>query len=104
MTLNTLANAAHKMAKSKGFWDGYRGFDDYPYEAMKVALISAEVSEALEALRSNDGSRGNFGEELADIVIRVGDLAGATGVDLDAEVAAKFKANSARSHKHGKRF
>ena len=39
----------------------------------KIALCHAELSEALEALRKGDE---NFGEELADVVIRVADLAG----------------------------
>ncbi len=45
-----------------------------PYKIPGVlALIHSEVSEALEAFRADDGD--NFAEELADIVIRVLDLA-----------------------------
>lgn len=40
--------------------------------------------------------------ELADIVIRVGDLAGALGIDLDAAVQRKHAYNVGRPHKHGR--
>lgn len=64
-----------------------------------LALIHSEVSEALEAFRNRD--RVNFGEELADIVIRVLDCAPGLGVDIDAEVEAKLRKNRQRGFRHG---
>lgn len=64
-----------------------------------LALIHSEVSEALEAFRADD--RANFEEELADVVIRVLDLAGGLQIDLDAAIAAKLAKNKTRGHRHG---
>lgn len=72
--------------------------DDYKVPAL-LALIHAEVSEALEAFRAGD--RENFEEELADVQIRLLDLIAGLGIDLDAGVAMKLEKNRGRGHKHG---
>ena len=64
-----------------------------------LALIHSEVSEALEAFRHNDHE--NFGEELADILIRVLDCAPGLGIDIDAAVADKLAKNRTRGYRHG---
>lgn len=64
-----------------------------------LALIHSEVSEALEAFRKGD--RDGFGEELADVLIRVLGLAHGLGIDLGAESWAKAEKNRARAYKHG---
>jgi NTP pyrophosphatase (non-canonical NTP hydrolase) len=64
-----------------------------------LALIHSEVSEALEGFRHND--RENFNEELADVLIRVLDLATGLGIDIDHEVAQKMEKNRCRQHRHG---
>jgi NTP pyrophosphatase (non-canonical NTP hydrolase) len=64
-----------------------------------LALIHSEVSEALEDFRKD--SRLHFGEELADIVIRVLDCGAGLGYDLDFEVIRKLERNRLRAHKHG---
>lgn len=43
-----------------------------------------------------------FDIELADIIIRVGDLAGALDIDLDAAVQRKHAYNVGRPRKHGR--
>lgn len=43
-------------------------------------------------------------EEMADIIIRVLDLAGHRGIDLGRAVLVKMQYNSTRPHKHGKKF
>lgn len=63
-----------------------------------LALIHSEVTEALEADRREQE---NFGEELADIVIRVADLAGEEGIDLEREVEEKMAKNADRPELHG---
>lgn len=42
--------------------------------------------------------------ELADAVIRIADLCGYLGIDLDAVIAEKMAYNADRPYKHGKQF
>lgn len=42
--------------------------------------------------------------ELADAVIRIADLCGYLGIDLDAVIAMKMEYNETRPYKHGKQF
>lgn len=42
--------------------------------------------------------------ELADAVIRIADLCGHLGIDLEAAVKAKMAFNETREYKHGKKF
>ena len=74
----------------------------------KLCLIHSEVSEALEDYRDGnlqadyEGSKPvGFPSEMADILIRVFDLAGALGIDLDKAVAEKMAYNRTRPHRHG---
>lgn len=64
-----------------------------------LALIHSEVSEALEAFRTND--RDHFEEEVADIVIRCLDLSGGLSIDLDEQVRLKLEKNRQRGFRHG---
>jgi NTP pyrophosphatase (non-canonical NTP hydrolase) len=64
-----------------------------------LALIHSEVSEALEAFRVGD--RENFEEELADIAIRLLDLAGGLHINLDQRIAEKMEKNRKRGFRHG---
>lgn len=97
----------------------------------KISLIHSELGEATEALRKGqiartptlskmlDAATGKpeafkqafeycakdtFQDELADVLIRLLDLAGACGIDLETHVLAKMQYNSTREHLHGKQF
>lgn len=105
MQLAALCRRAWDCAERKG-WHGPA--DTAP---AKLLMIHAEVSEAAEELRAGHDPRKNyldaagkpcgFGSELADIVIRVADLAVTLGVDLEVEVGLKMAFNETRPHRHG---
>lgn len=91
--INQLCQQAYETAKSKGWHDEERE------TGTLLALIHSEVSEALEADRKGDTE--NFAEELADVCIRVFDLCGANGIDLESAILNKMERNKTRSYKHG---
>jgi NTP pyrophosphatase (non-canonical NTP hydrolase) len=72
--------------------------DNFPE---KIALIHSEASEALEDYRK--GREDHIPEELADIVIRVMDLAEGIDADLPEELLAKIEENTERDTQHGGR-
>lgn len=57
-----------------------------------LALIASEVGEAVNECRHESPSE-NFGEELADIILRTVDLAQWQGIDLNAVIQAKMEKN-----------
>ncbi|MGG0718713.1 hypothetical protein ABE096_14115 [Robertmurraya massiliosenegalensis] len=93
MRINELCKQAYETAKSKGWHDEERE------TGTLLALIHSEVSEALEADRK--GWDGDFAEELADVCIRVFDLCGSKGIDLEYHIKKKMEYNKTRTHKHG---
>lgn len=67
-----------------------------PLEAL--ALVASEVGEAVNECRGEKPTE-HFGEELADIVLRVIDLAQWQGVDIEKEVLAKMEKNLERGNR-----
>lgn len=73
----------------------------------KLMLITSELSEALETLRDHGmdimSGEGNFGEELADAVIRIADTSHMIKSPLGDEITRKVEVNRERAHKHGRK-
>lgn len=93
-SLNELAQYCHAIAVEKGFWEKERNMGE------ALMLIVTEVGEAMEAHRHQDQE--NFREELADAFIRLLDLCGGLGIDIEQEIAKKSEKNKSRPYKHGK--
>ncbi len=127
-TIGALQEAVHQNAKSKGFYDNpNQNFGE------KCMLIVSEIAEALEAHRKDhradlnrfetpyEGQRDltmanwrkirfesdvkdTVEDELADSLIRILDLAGWMGIDLERHVLLKMEYNSGRERLHGKQY
>jgi NTP pyrophosphatase (non-canonical NTP hydrolase) len=104
--LNEMRDSSHRMSVEHGWWpDGEK-----PNIPEKLALIHSEVSEALEAYRDGwmdtridaaSKKPEGFPSEIADVLIRIGDLCGYLGIDLALEVRLKQAYNATRAHRHG---
>ena len=130
MTITELVRIAHGNAIKKGFYGDFG--DDKRNFGEIIALIHSELSECLEAHRTdkivpdddiarfyafeadwdNQETIDNFEanvkdswpDEIGDAVIRIADMAGANGIDLESFIIAKMKYNATREKLHGKRY
>ena len=89
-----MTKLCHAVAKEKGFWDEKRNIGE------ALMLIVTELAEAMEGYRKKDDA--NFKEELADAFIRLFDLCGGLGIDIEKEILEKSERNKSRPYKHGK--
>lgn len=94
---------SHRLSVDAGWWDGILGDPQKVYDMVptKLCLIHSEVSEAMEGHRKGlqDDKLPHhpmIGVELADAVIRIGDLAGALNIDLGPIIAEKMEFNANR--------
>jgi len=132
--MKNLISQAHEMAKSKGFWEGERNKPEMLMlvvselaEALEALRkdhyadqdVVESLSHDLELDRTDEefllkainwktsfeqGVKSSFEDEIADVAIRLFDLCGGLGVDLEKHIEMKMKYNSMRGYKHGKKF
>ena len=122
--LNQISKQFHKCSKNKGFWDEKREIGTL------LMLIVSELSEALEADRKTKHAnlsafeyreedrklpedficdfqeliKDTFEDEIADTFIRLFDLVGHLGIDIEKHIELKMKYNQSREYKHGKKY
>jgi NTP pyrophosphatase (non-canonical NTP hydrolase) len=121
LTIREMQEEAFENSKAHGFHEPLPSFGDL------IALIHSELSEALEEYRMgrpnlyfevsqgginylsqepvvgavNASKPEGIGPELADAVIRLGDMAGILGIDLEEMVKIKMAYNKTRPYRHG---
>ena len=105
MNLTELCKTSHAVAVEKGWYEQERKLPEL------LMLVVSELAEALEDYRGGYGCNETYYEgqgkpcgiptEIADAVIRIGDLCGAFGIDLEKAVTEKMAYNLHRPHRHG---
>lgn len=122
MEIKELVEKSHSTAKEKGFWDKERNVGEM------LMLIVSELGEALEAHRKEKHTTWNnfvgdalqsplhvkevfekdvkdtFEDEIADVFIRLGDLCGGLGIDIEKHIEVKMAYNTTREKLHGKKY
>ena len=126
--LNQASSLIYENNKAKGFWDKERNIGEL------LMLIVSELGEAMEAHRKSktantehydnlindgytwddspvsfdahfkEGIKDTFEDEIADTIIRLLDLCGAKGLDIEKHILAKVNYNKTRPHLHGKKY
>ena len=105
MTITEPIKHSHELAREKGWYSSERSIPEL------LCLIHSEISEALEEFRNGvevgainydlkDKPVG-FGIEIADAVIRIADMCGYLGIDLEQAIEIKHEYNKGRPHRHG---
>lgn len=101
MSLNQLAQEISEWREGKGFYTPTTIQGEGGEKMLgKLMLVVGEVAEASEAVRENDSH--GFAEELADTMIRLLDICGTTGIDIEEEIRKKMIINRDRPYRHGK--
>ena len=112
LTITNLVQQSHETAVDKGWYEEPKTFGEL------IALCHSELSEALEEFRRGNDVKEIYYEELnsllagykkpegipielADVVIRVADMCGYYGIDLEEAVRIKMEYNKTREHRHG---
>lgn len=108
MIISEIQKEVHQNSIDHGFWE------DEPNFGEKMMLIVSEVAEAFEHYREGQDIIEVFyvrGEkpdgvpiELADIIIRVLDLAERYNMNMEDAIRIKHHYNKTRPYKHGKKI
>lgn len=106
MTISEMQKISWETSELKGFHKNSH------HPATRLMLIVSELSEACEELRKGhspdeiyfkDGKPEGFPIEMADAVIRIGDLCAEHNVDLQSAIGMKLEFNTTRPLMHGGR-
>lgn len=140
-TIKELQEDIHSTNVEKGFWDNndkissildedFRNAVKQAFRGQRLALVTSEISEALESIRKKDVKlisnsvkavienaegeyfvktftdfvKDSYQDELADSVIRLLDIAGGEDIDLEWHIVQKLRYNKTRAKMHGKKF
>jgi len=93
MEMKTIAALVHDNAVKRGWWEDTRSVEEL------LCLVHSDILEALWAFWNHDDD--NFKEALADIVIRVFDMAEGLGINIEDAVKSKHSVNIDRPYRHG---
>jgi NTP pyrophosphatase (non-canonical NTP hydrolase) len=102
--INAFVDACHAASFDAGWWTDSNGMDTRTNPltfSNKLMLIVSEIAEAMEGDRKDCQDdklphRSMAEVELADALIRIGDLAGAYNFDLGGAVVEKMAYNKTR--------
>ncbi len=100
-TVTDWVRECHLVARKKGFWEQDRNVGEM------LMLVVSELGEAIEAhRRSYFGmeQKDTFEDEIADTVIRLFDLCGGLGIDLEKQMEWKISFNKRGEKRHGKSY
>ena len=93
----------NELTKDIVAWRIEKGFQTtWSNVEQKVLLVVEEIGESASALRKED--KENFGEDLADAIIRLLDLMGSLGYNPHEAIKNKMLINEGRPYEHGKKF
>jgi len=100
-TVTDWVRECYLAAREKGFWEQDRNVGEM------LMLVVSELGEAIEAhRRSHFGmeQKDTFEDEIADTIIRLFDLCGGLGIDLEKQMEWKISFNKSREKRHGKAY
>lgn len=102
MNIEELQILSHKIAVEKGWWIQERNIGEM------LMLAVTELAEAMEEWRNQkplfyyeDKKPEGFAVELADVFIRLADLAESLGINLTDVIDKKMEYNKTREWRHG---
>jgi NTP pyrophosphatase (non-canonical NTP hydrolase) len=99
---DAIQNKCYDDSARAGWWDGVSDDDLSFIVPVKLCLVHSEISEAMEGHRKDmmDDKlphRKAIEVELADAIIRIGDLAGRLGLDVGGAIDEKMDYNLSRN-------